>query len=69
MLVRIESVRKYALDTDGLYGGSKFFVDFLRYCGAIGEDTEKEIELKVTQRKPKKGESEKTVIEVWKRSQ
>jgi hypothetical protein len=69
LLVRIESVRKFFLDTDGLYGGSKFYIDFLRYCGAIRQDTEKDIELKITQRKPKKGEAEKTIIEVWKRSQ
>lgn len=69
MLVSIESIRGKLLDTDNLYGGAKFFIDFLRYCGAIEEDTEEKIDLKVTQRKPKKGEVEKTVIEVWKRSQ
>ena len=69
MLVCIESIRKKLLDKDNLYGGAKFFCDFLRLSGVIREDTEKEIYLQVTQRKPKKGEAEKTVIEVWKRSQ
>jgi hypothetical protein len=70
LLVCIESVRKNRLlDTDNLYGGAKFYCDFLRYCGAIPDDTEDQIELKVTQRKTKKGEEEKTVIEVWDRSQ
>ena len=70
LLVCIESVRKNRLlDTDNLYGGAKFYCDFLRYCGAIPDDTEDQIELKVTQRKAKKGEEEKTVIEVWDRSQ
>jgi hypothetical protein len=70
LLVRIESVRKNRLlDTDNLYGGAKFYCDFLRYCGAIPDDTEDQIELKVTQRKAKKGEEEKTIIEVWDRSQ
>jgi len=69
MLVCIESVRKKLLDKDNLYGGAKFFCDFLRLSGVIREDTEKEIDLQVTQRKPKKSEVEKTVIEVWKRSQ
>jgi len=68
MLVCIESVRKKLLDKDNLYGGAKFYCDFLRLSGVIREDTEKEIDLQVTQRKPKKGEAEKTVIEVWKRS-
>ena len=68
MLVCIESVRSKLLDKDNLYGGAKFFCDFLRLSGVIREDTEKEIDLQVTQRKPKKGEVEKTVIEVWKRS-
>ena len=68
LLVRIESVRKHKLlDTDNLYGGAKFYCDFLRYCGAIPDDTEDQIELKVTQRKAKKGEEEKTIIEVWDR--
>lgn len=70
LLVCIESVRKNRLlDTDNLYGGAKFYCDFLRYCGAIPDDTEDQIELKVTQRKTKKGEEEKTIIEVWDRSQ
>jgi len=69
LLVCIESVRKNRLlDTDNLYGGAKFYCDFLRYCGAIPDDTEDQIELKVTQRKAKKGEEEKTIIEVWDRS-
>lgn len=68
LLVCIESVRKHKLlDTDNLYGGAKFYCDFLRYCGAIPDDTEDQIELKVTQRKAKKGEEEKTIIEVWDR--
>jgi hypothetical protein len=67
LLVCIESVRSRLLDTDNLYGGAKFYCDFLRYCGAIPEDTEDEIELKVTQRKVRKGEEEKTIIEVWNR--
>jgi hypothetical protein len=67
LLVSIESVRKKLLDTDNLYGGAKFFVDFLRYCGAIEEDTEAKIDLRVTQRTTLKNEKEKTIIEVWKR--
>lgn len=67
LLVCIESVRTRLLDTDNLYGGAKFYCDFLRYCGAIPEDTEDQIELKVTQRKVRKNEEEKTIIEVWKR--
>lgn len=67
LLVRIESVRKRLLDTDNLYGGAKYFCDFLRYIGTLPEDTEAVIDLKVTQRKPHPNEEEKTVIEVWKR--
>lgn len=70
LLVCIESVRKHKLlDTDNLYGGAKFYCDFLRYCGAIPDDTEDQIELKVTQRKARKGEEEKTIIEVWNRKE
>lgn len=68
LLVCIESCRTRLLDTDNLYGGAKFYCDFLRYAGVIPEDTEDQIELKVTQRKIRKGEEEKTIIEVWKRS-
>jgi len=67
LLVCIESCRTRLLDTDNLYGGAKFYCDFLRYAGVIPEDTEDQIELKVTQRKVRKGEEEKTIIEVWKR--
>ena len=42
MFVSVESIRSKLLDTDNLYGGAKFFIDFLRYCGAIREDTEKQ---------------------------
>lgn len=69
LLVCIESVRTRLLDTDNLYGGAKFYCDFLRYAGVIPEDTEDQIELKVTQRKVRKGEEEKTIIEVWKRKE
>jgi hypothetical protein len=69
MFVSVESIRSKLLDTDNLYGGAKFFIDFLRYCGAIREDTEEQIDLRVTQRKTQKGEKEKTVIEVWKREE
>ena len=67
LLVCIESCRTRLLDTDNLYGGAKFYCDFLRYAGVIPEDTEDQIELKVTQRKIRKGEEEKTIIEVWNR--
>lgn len=67
LLVCIESCRTRLLDTDNLYGGAKFYCDFLRYAGVIPEDTEDQIELKVTQRKVRKGEEEKTIIEVWNR--
>jgi hypothetical protein len=67
LLVLIESCRTRLLDTDNLYGGAKFYCDFLRYAGVIPEDTEDKIELKVTQRKTKKNEEEKTIIEVWNR--
>lgn len=69
LLVLIESCRTKLLDTDNLYGGAKFYCDFLRYAGVIPEDTEDQIELKVTQRKVRKGEEEKTIIEVWKRKE
>jgi hypothetical protein len=65
LLVRIESIRKRLLDKDNLYGGGKFFCDFLRYCGAIPDDTEKDIDLIVTQKKVQKGQKEVTIIEVW----
>lgn len=66
LLVLIESVRGKSLDTENL-AGSKFFTDFLRYIRAIPQDTEEAIDLRVTQRKPRKNEEEKTVIEVWER--
>lgn len=50
VLVRITSIRcGVLLDIDNLYGGVKFFVDSLRYCGAIPEDCPEAIELQVTQ--------------------
>jgi hypothetical protein len=59
--VWIESRRARLLDPDNL--AAKYFVDSLRYAGLIPNDRTEDIELKVTQKKVKKGEEE-TVIEL-----
>lgn len=62
LLVRITSVRRRLLDYDNLIG--KYFVDCLRYCGILSDDTEAEIDLRISQRKTKIKDDEKTIIEI-----
>lgn len=59
--VHITSYRKRLLDTDNLVGGSKFFVDGLRYLRLIPGDRADQITLTVEQRLCK---DERTEIEI-----
>jgi hypothetical protein len=63
-LVRITSFRSRLLDPDNLVGGAKYFVDSMRYCGAIANDDPSSIVLEVRQEKVKTKAQEKTVIEL-----
>ena len=64
-LVRVTSRRVKLLDKDNLYGGAKPYVDTLRYCGAIREDSPDAIELQILQEKVPHYDLEETVIEVY----
>lgn len=61
-LVCITSFRRRLIDPDNLV--PKFFIDCLRYCGAIPNDSAKEIELSVSQHKVHSSACERTEIEV-----
>jgi len=61
-LVRVTSIRKRLLDEDNL--AEKFHVDLCRYAGVIPGDEADKTKIEVCQRKAKKGEEERTVIEV-----
>lgn len=63
VLVRIESVRKRLLDEDNLC--EKYHVDLLRYAGVISGDEADKTKIETSQRKAKKGEEEKVIIEVF----
>lgn len=65
VLVRIVSCRVKLLDVDNLYGGAKPYVDALRYCGAIRDDSPGAIELRVEQEKVPSYHLEQTVIELY----
>ena len=60
--VSIVRVSKRLLDEDNLCG--KYVCDFLRYCGAIPSDAPDKTEIRNTQRKAAKGESEHTEITI-----
>lgn len=58
--------RKSLLDVDAKYASVKDLLDCLVFSGIIPGDKEGQITLEVTQQKCRKGEPEKTVIEVTK---
>lgn len=62
LLVRVTSFRRRLLDTDNLT--PKYFVDCLRYCGILSDDTEAEIDLRISQKKVSSKEEERTEIEI-----
>lgn len=62
LLVRITSVRRRLLDSDNLIG--KYYVDCLRYCGILLNDTEAEIDFRISQKKARTKDEERTIIEV-----
>ena len=62
-LVCIKSVRKHLLDRDNVC--EKMHVDCLRYAKVIPGDAPDQTDIKTPQRKPKKGEEEYFVIEVY----
>ena len=62
--VIITSVRKRDLDEDNLKGGAKPIPDCLKKMGWIKDDRPKFCDIRVTQRRPAKGEKLGTFIEV-----
>lgn len=63
-LVRVTSIRRRLLDEDNLC--SKYFIDLCRYAGALPGDEPGTAKIETDQRKPKKGEAEKIIIEIFK---
>jgi hypothetical protein len=61
-VVSITSYRARLLDPDNLC--PKYFIDFLRYCGAIPDDREEDIILEIKQEKVAHRAQEKTVIQI-----
>jgi hypothetical protein len=64
VILSYTSYRQRLLDPDNLAGGTKFLTDALRYCGALRDDTENQVELRFTQKKVSDKTQEKTLIEV-----
>lgn len=60
--VRVVSLRKRLIDPDNLC--PKYFIDALRYAGAIPDDSAKFIEIQTTQRKVNASDEERTEITV-----
>ena len=63
VFICLTSIRKRLIDTDNLC--TKAIVDICRHSGIIHDDTAKEAQVCVRQRKPEKGEEEGTVIEIY----
>jgi hypothetical protein len=62
--VRIKSRRTRLLDPDNLIGGTKYFIDSLRYAGLLHDDREVDITLSVSQEKVSTKKEEGTEIQV-----
>ena len=62
-LVRVTSVRKRLLDEDNLC--EKYHVDLCRYAGVLLGDEAGTTKIETGQRKAEKGETERTVIEIF----
>ena len=62
VLVRVTSVRKRLLDEDNLC--EKYHVDCCRHSGLLLADDPSKAKIEVSQRKTKKGEGERTIIEI-----
>lgn len=63
-LVCIQSFRTKLLDRDNAWGGTKILGDCLKELGIIQDDSEKHIDLHVSQTKVKTKAEERTEIEV-----
>lgn len=61
-VVRVTSCRRRLIDPDNLC--AKYFVDALKYAGAILDDREQDITLEVRQHRVHRKEDERTIIEV-----
>lgn len=64
-VVKFVCCRRGTLDRDNLHSSIKDLLDGLRLAHLIVDDSEKHIELKVSQRKPLPGEEEHTLIEIY----
>ena len=62
-LVRVTSFRRRLLDEDNLC--EKYHTDLCRYAGVIPNDAPGDVEIKVSQQKAEKGETEETLVEVF----
>jgi len=64
IIVSIVMFRVRLLDTDNAYGSAKPLIDCLRTCGLIPDDTEKAINLKVTQEKVAHFNEQRTEVKI-----
>lgn len=64
IIVSIILRRVRLLDTDNAYGSTKPLVDCLRTCGLIPDDSEKDIDLKVTQEKVAHYHEQRTEVKI-----
>jgi hypothetical protein len=63
VLVVVTSFRKYDCDDDGLC--EKYIIDLLRYAGILSGDSQKHCKIETSFRKAKKGETERTEIDIY----
>lgn len=63
VLVVVTSFRKYDCDDDGLC--EKYIIDLLRYAGILSGDSQKHCKIETSFRKAKKGEAERTEIDIY----
>lgn len=62
-LVCVESVRKRLCDSDNLC--AKYVIDCCRFAGVLPDDSPDQTQIQISQRKAVKGETERTIVEIY----
>lgn len=63
VLVVVTSIRRYDCDDDGLC--EKYLIDLLRYAGILSGDSQRHCKIETSFRKAKKGEEERTEVDIY----
>ena len=63
--LRLSRSSPFQLDLDNAFGGAKFLIDQLRYCGLIPGDNPQEIQIEFRQTRTQHKNEAGTWVEIW----